>query len=30
MIQATLLLMGRALRSLSRAESPKPAAIKLT
>ena len=30
MIQATVLLMGRALRSLPLAESLKPAAIKLT
>jgi hypothetical protein len=30
MIQATLLMMGRALRSLPLAESLKPAAIKLT
>lgn len=29
MIQATLLMMGRALRSLPLAESLKPAAIKL-
>jgi len=30
MIQATLLLMGRGLRSLSLADSIEPAAIKLT
>jgi|GEM_PF-1560408 len=30
MIQATLLMMGRALRSLPLAESLEPAAIKLT
>lgn len=30
MIQATLLMMGRALRTLSLAESREPAVIKLT